>query len=259
MVGLGLSSNGRLIGGSGRLYSSQSSGDCCCCTNCCFKFCGDERVQGADPYGAGFVIGTLGDAVWEMETNSDNLILDGQGQEGDYDGYCGVEFTFTVYIHDDNTGAQCTGVPGRMYLCSQDHSSDTDLGIPDCSCQCHWHIEIEGCNEDAESCENPTCSFTWNGITWEPTGGCGGAGECSCPLPDEPDPQEGITYTTNCVVNSFPPMNFIGGDGCLDANYDSPVCGRAGTFGTAAMEILDPDLSVQCCCLQSAGYDEGEI
>jgi len=253
MANLALGSGGGLVGGSSGLYTTSGANhNCCCCDQCCFKFCGDERLQNAVIDGGAVFLGLSGDITWQMETNSDSITIGGQPQAGDHEGYCGVEFNFTVTINDANTGAVCTGVPGRMYLCSGDHSEEID----DCFCQCHWHIEVDGCGEDAEECPNGTCTFEWDGAAWQSVSGCGSE-DCSCPVPNDIiDPVVGQQETTNCVQNAFAAASFVGGDGCLQANCNDSICGRCNTFDQAGLSILDPDNSVQCCCLVDPGSEE---
>ena len=246
-MGLSVGVNGNLVLGGG-------GGDCCCCDSCCFKFCGDETLEAQGFDGDPTKFGISGDYSYYLESST--ITIGGSAQPDDDAGYCGIEFNFYATIEDGLTGATCTGVPGRMYLCIGDHSSDPST--PTCSCTCHWHIKVDACQQDCG--ETPQCVWNYDGVEWTKTTDT--CGECLCVHPD-PDGLGGFEageHVSSCAAVSVGEKSFIGGDGCLDAQCDGPVCGNCLDFDNAGFNILDPDGSVRCCCasILHASNQEGE-
>lgn len=234
-----------LLSGGGRLESGPR---CCCCKNCCHKFCGDEYIVNGLIDGGVDVLALSGDTTWRIQPGSSQITIGNPNNR-----YCGVKFEFLVTITNADAGTECVDVPGVAWLCNDDHR---DEGLYDCVCVCHWHVEIEACSQDIEFCDND-CTWVWRadqGI-WENTVACQEG--CSCADPDAAGEQDGDIATTFCNVNEFPAMSFVGGDSCLNVSCDAPVCGDCGTTDIAAAEIIDPDYSVACCCLDI--YDTGEV
>lgn len=238
------SSNG-LLRGNGQV---ESGPECCCCPNCCHKFCGDEYIVNAYSDGGDIVLAISGDVTWKIQAGSSQITLGNPNND-----YCGVRFDFLVTVFNANLGTRCVDVPGVAWLCRKDHRDD---GLYDCFCNCHWHVEVEACTQSVEFCDND-CTWVWNDADqeWVNTVEC--QEECSCPHPDGDGTVDGEIVTTFCNVNEFQAMGYIGGDGCLDVQCNSPVCGDCKDLDNAAAEIIDPDLSVRCCCLDA--YDTGEV
>ena len=243
MVNLASGTNGGLAGNANGLFLSGGTHDsegCCCCTNCCFKFCGDEYLEAAGFNEDQDIFGIKDDLSYYLQSST--ITIGGNPQPGDHDGYCGVEFNFLATIVDELTGARCEDVPGRMYLCIGNHTDINDS----CACVCHWHIEVEGCEQDCG--EDPQCVWNYNGLEWtKVTDQCN---ECECVHPD-PEDVGGFDvgdHQSACVGINVGPKSFIGGDDCLVALCDGPLCGDCGDFSNAGFTIADPDGSVRCCC-----------
>ena len=243
MVNLGSGINGGLAGDANGLFGGGGTHDpqgCCCCTNCCFKFCGDEYLEAEGLDGDPTNFGIVGDYSYYLQSST--ITIGGNPQPDDEDGYCGVEFNFLATIEDGLTGARCEDVPGRMYLCIGNHA---DINA-DCSCVCHWHITVEGCQQDCG--EDPQCVWNYNGFEWTKiTDQCN---ECDCLHPD-PEDFGGFDvgdHNSSCGGVSVGPRSFVGGDDCLVALCNGPVCGDCGDFDQAGFNIADPDGSVRCCC-----------
>lgn len=222
---------------------------CDCCKQCCHKFCGDEYVVNALTEGGDLVLAIGGDNTWKIQTGTSTIEL---SSDKNYP-FCGVMFRFKVTAYNANLGTECVDIDGRMWLCNADHR---DEGMLSCFCNCHWHVEVDECDGGQDFCEND-CTFTWdnNEAVWNKTTAC--LGNCNCPEPDFDGSVEGETTNTFCSVNEFPEMNFIGGDGCLNAACDAPNCGNCYNLDNAAAAVVDPDYSVTCCCLDA--YDVGEV
>ena len=251
-MGLSVGVNGNLVLGSG--HDPQG---CCCCDVCCFKFCGDEYLEATGFNGDPTIFGIAGDYSYYLQSST--ISIGNQPLTGDEPGYCGVEFNFLATIEDGLTGARCEDVPGRMYLCIGDHSSDPD--IPDCDCLCHWHITVDGCEQECPA--EAECIWNYDGVEWQKTTDT--CGDCTCvhPDPDEVGGFEEGEHISECIGVSVGPKSFIGGDSCLAAECDAPICGKCGDFDNAGLNITDPDGSVRCCCaaiLHAANQqDEGEV
>ena len=239
-------SGGQIIG-NGNLTNAEG-GKCCCCVNCCHKFCGDETLENGLAYDS---FGISGDANYQIVPGSVSLTINNQPKTGE-GGFCGILFEFTTKVNDFVSGTECLA-PSKMWLCSADHRSE---GYEGCFCTCHWHIEIEECDSGLDFCEGQTeCEWEWDGNQWVKQLDCDG--DCGCPDPDAAGEQIGDLATTFCSPNDFPAMDFWGGDDCLNAACDAPNCGDCKNFGNAWINVVDPDGSVRCCCLEA--YDTGEI